>query len=97
MAQQPGLAVAGVDLALDADDGGDIGTPIGVRELVGRIEDGDGAAFVAVTTDVATKFGSERRRCLADRGNLLEQGGLVVLNLDDQGNVGLRRDLEVFF
>jgi len=48
VAQQPGLSVAGVDAALDLDDGGDVWMPAGVGQRVGGIEDGDGAAFVAV-------------------------------------------------
>jgi len=47
-AQQPGLGVAGVDVALNPDDGGDMRVPVGVGQLVCGIEDGDGAAFVAV-------------------------------------------------
>ena len=48
--QQPGLAAAGEDLALDADDGGDVRMPVGAGEFVGGVEDGDGAALVAVAS-----------------------------------------------
>lgn len=95
--QQPGPAVAGEDIALDTDDGGDVRMPICGGELVGGIEDGDSAAFVAVAAFVVAVVGLERRRGRGDRGNLLEQGRLVVLDLDDQRDVGLRGDLEMFF
>jgi len=35
-------------VALNSDDGGDVWMPVGVGQLVCRIEDGDGATFVAV-------------------------------------------------
>ena len=53
VAQQPGPGLAGEDIALDPDDGGDVGVPVGVGEFVGGIEDADGAGFVAVATLVA--------------------------------------------
>jgi hypothetical protein len=52
-AQQPGPGIAGEDIALDPDDGGDVGVPVGVGQFVGGIEDADGAGFVAVATLVA--------------------------------------------
>jgi hypothetical protein len=60
--QQPGCGAAGEDLALDPDDGGDVAMPVGVGQRVGGIEDGDGAAFVAVAARVAAVCGPERRR-----------------------------------
>ena len=95
--QQPGLAVAGEDIALATDDGGDVRMPVRGGELVGGIEDGDSAAFVAVATFVVAVVGLERRRGRGAPGNLLEQGRLVVLDLDDRRDVGLRGDLEMFF
>jgi hypothetical protein len=53
VAQQSSLGIAGEDIALDPDDGGDVGVPVGVGEFVGGIEDADGAGFVAVATLVA--------------------------------------------
>jgi hypothetical protein len=53
VAQQPGLGIAGEDIALDPDDGGDVGVPVGVGQFVSGIEDADGAGFVAVATLVA--------------------------------------------
>jgi hypothetical protein len=61
MAQQPGLGVAGVDVALNTDDGGDVRMPIGVGQLVCGIEDGDGAAFVTVAALVVAASTPERR------------------------------------
>lgn len=74
-----------------------MGTPIGVGELVGGIEDGDDTAFVAVATFVATVIGPERRRGFCDPDDLLEQGRLVVLDLGDQRDIRFCCDLEVFF
>ena len=71
--------------------------PVGFGKLVGGIEDGDGAAFVAVAAGVVAMGGAERDRGDGDLLDLLVQGRLVVLDLDDQGNVGLRGDLEMFF
>ena len=97
MAQQPGLGVAGVDLALDSDHGDDVRMPIGVGQRVGGIEDGDGAALVAVAARVAAVCGPERRRGGRNLLDPLMQGWLVVFDLDDQGDVGCCGDLEMFF
>ena len=72
-------------------------TPVGAGELVGRIEDGDGAALVVVATFVVTVIGFEQRRGFGNRGDLLEQGWLIVLDLDDQRDIGFGCDFEVFF
>jgi hypothetical protein len=61
VAQQPGLGVAGVDVAFDPDDGGDVRMPVGVGQTVGGIEDGDGAAFIAVAALVVAVDRPERR------------------------------------
>jgi hypothetical protein len=53
VAPQPGLGIAGEDIALDPDDGGDVGVPVGAGEFVGGIEDADDAGFVAVASFVA--------------------------------------------
>jgi hypothetical protein len=53
VAQQSSLGIAGEDIALDPDDGGDVGMPVGVGQFVGGIEDADGADFVAVAPLVA--------------------------------------------
>jgi hypothetical protein len=64
---------------------------------VSGIEDGDGAAFVAVATGIVA-LGTPERGCGGgDFLDLSVQGRLVVLDLDDQGDVGLCRDLEMFF
>jgi hypothetical protein len=97
MAQQPGLAVAGEHVALDTDDGGDVIVPVGSGKLVGGIEDRDGAGFVAVAAGIAT-MGAPARGCGgADCLDLSVQGRLVVLDLNDQGNVGFCGDFEMFF
>ena len=97
MARQPGLAVAGKHLALDADDGGDVRMPVGSGKLVGGIEDGDAAALVAVAAGIVA-MGTAARGC--GGGDVLDppvRGRLVVLDLDDQGEVGLCGDLGMFF
>ena len=78
--QQAGLAVAGKYIALDTNDCGDVEMPVGAGELVDRTEDGAGAALVAVAASIVTVIGFERRRGFGDRGDLLEQGRLVVLD-----------------
>ena len=83
MVQQPGCGVAGEDIALDTDNGGNVGMPVGACQLVGGIEDGDGAAFVAVAAAVVAVGRPERRRGRGDLLALLVQGRLVVLDLDD--------------
>ncbi len=97
MAQQPGLGVAGVDVALNPDDGGDMRMPVGVGQLVCGIEDGDGATFVAVAALVVAVGGPEWCRRRGDVLDLLVQGRLVVLDANDQGDVGCCCDLEMFF
>ena len=74
-----------------------MGVPVGVGQPVSGIEDGDGAALVAVAARVAAVCGAERRR--GGRGLLdpLAQGRLVVLDPDDQGGAGCCGDLEMFF
>ena len=71
--------------------------PFGVGQLVGGIEDGDGATFVAVATLVVGVGGPERCRSGRDLLDLLVQGRLVVLDADDQGDVGRCCGFEVFF
>ncbi len=97
MAQQPGLGVACVDVALNLDDGGDMRVPVGAGQLACGMEDGVGAAFVAVAVRVVAVGGPDCGR--GGRGLLdpLVQGRLVVLDLDDQGDVGCGGDLEMFF
>ncbi len=71
--------------------------PVGVGQPVGGIEDGDGATFVAVSAFVAAVGRPERRRGSGDLAAALVQGWLIVLDLDDQGDVGLCGDFEMFF
>jgi hypothetical protein len=52
-AQQAGPGIAGEDIALDLDDSGDMGVPVGVGQFVDGIEDADGAGFVTVAPRVA--------------------------------------------
>jgi len=58
-AEQTGGGIAGVDLTLDTDDGGDMVLPAGVGQPVGGVEDGDGAALVAIAAFVAAADSAE--------------------------------------
>ena len=90
-------SAACVDAALDLDDGGDVRMPVGVGQLVSRVEDSDGAAFVAVAALVVAVDRPERCCGRRDLLDFLMQGRLVVLDPDDQGDVGCCSDLKVFF
>jgi hypothetical protein len=96
MVQQTGLAAAAEHLTFDADHCGDVRMPVAANELVGRIEDADGAALVAVASGVVAMSGGDRGRS-RDLLDLLVKGRLVVLDLDDQGGTDFGGDLEDFF
>jgi hypothetical protein len=71
--------------------------PVGSGKLVGGIEDRDDAGFVTVATGVMA-MGIVALG--AGDGNLFDQpvqGGLIIFDLDDKGDVGLCGDLEMFF
>jgi hypothetical protein len=57
--------------------------PAGVGQLVGGIEDGNGATFVAAAALVLAVRRPERRRRGRDLLGFLVQGRLVVLDPDD--------------
>src|SRR4051795_13031571 len=97
MGQQTGLAAPGEHLTFDADDCGDVRMPVAADELVGRVEDTDGAALVAVASGVMAMSGGDRGRGGGDLLDLLVEGRLVVLDLDDQGGTDFGGDLEDFF
>lgn len=48
MAQQPGLGIAGVDAALDPDNGRHVRVPAGVGQTVGGVKDGTAGEFALV-------------------------------------------------
>ena len=93
VAQQSGFGVAGVDGSLDLDDGGDVWMPVGIGQRVGGIEDGDGAALIAVAAPIMAVGRPERSRGGRNLSDLPVQGRLVVLDPDDQRDVGCCRDL----
>ena len=88
---------AGEHFAFDANDRGDVPMPFGAGEFFGRIEDRDGAPFVAIAAPGTTADRIDWGRCRGDLLELLVQCRLIVLDLDDQRNIGLGRDLEGFF
>jgi hypothetical protein len=71
--------------------------PVGAVEFALGIEDADGAAFVAAARRVAAVAQAERFGGGSDLGDRAKQGRLVALDLNDQGDIGLCGDLEVFF
>jgi hypothetical protein len=97
VAQQPGLGIAGEDLARNTDDSGDVGMPVAIGQFAGGIEDGDSAALVAVATLIVAVGRPERHSGDGDVLDLLEKGRLVVFDLDDQGDVGFGGNFEMFF
>jgi hypothetical protein len=95
--QQPVSSVAGVDNAFDADDGLGVDLPVVIVEFARGIEDADGAAFVAVAALVTAVVRAERRRGGGELRDVLVQGRLVALDLDDQVDAGLLGDVKGFF
>ena len=71
--------------------------PVGAGKFPGGIEDGDDTPFVAIAAPVVAARGTERSGGRADLVGLLVQGGLVVFDLNDQGDAGVTGDLEQFF
>ena len=93
LAEQPGCRIACGDRALDRDDRGDMGAPIGAGERVGRGEDGDDPGFIAI----AAVDGIVRRERCGEAFGRAFPGRLIVLDLNDQSDLGGWRDLEEFF
>jgi hypothetical protein len=96
-AQQSVAAVAGVDDTLDTDDGLGVALPVAVVEFAPRLEDADGAGFIAVASLVMAMVRAERRRHGGEVDDILVQGWLVALDLNDQADAGLLGDVEGFF
>jgi uncharacterized membrane protein YeiH len=74
-----------------------VGFPVGAVEFAFGIEDADGAAFVATAPLVVAVAGTVRGSGGGDLRDCLKQGRLVALDLNDQSDIGLCGDLEVFF
>lgn len=96
-APQPCCGTAGKHPALELDNRLDMRPPLGAGQLVGRVEHAGDARLIAVAAFVVAFVVSVRRRGLRDCLDLLMQGRLVVLDLDDQAGICLRGDLKVFF
>lgn len=97
LAEQPGCRIACGDRALDPDDRGDMGVPIGAGECVGRAEDRDDPGFIAIAAVIAAVGGIVRRGCRGEAFDRAFQGRLIVLDLNDQTDFGGLGDLEEFF
>ncbi|MDQ2944502.1 MAG: hypothetical protein M3Y27_00905 [Acidobacteriota bacterium] len=95
--EQAGGGIAGIDLTFDTNDGVDMVLPVSVGQSVGGVEHGDGAALVAIAAFVAAVDSAGWRGGGGDGFAAPEQGRLVFLDLDDQRDVGLGRDFEMFF
>ncbi len=74
-----------------------MGLPVGAVEFAFGIEDADGAAFVATAPLMVVAAGTVWGSGGGDPRDCLKQGGLVAFDLNDQGDVGLCGNLEVFF
>ena len=71
---------AGEHFAFDANDRGDVRMPFCAGEFFGRIEDRDGAPFVAIAALGTTADSIDRGRCRGDFLDLLVQCRLIVLD-----------------
>ena len=71
--------------------------PIGSRECFTGIEDGDGSSFKTVAAALIVMVGTDRGGVGDEVCNGLFKRRLVGLDLNDQGDVGLLCDLEMFF
>src|SRR5271166_5698155 len=80
---QPGCGAAGKDPALELNHRLDVRTPLGIGQLVGRVEDGGDARLIAIAAFIVAFVASQGGRGLRNRLDLLKQGRLVVLDLDD--------------
>jgi hypothetical protein len=96
-AQQPVSSVAGVNNAFNTDDDLGVDLPVVIVEFPRGIEDADGAAFVAVAAFVMAVVRTQRRRGGGELRDVLVQGRLVALDLDDQVDAGLLGDVKGFF
>jgi hypothetical protein len=97
MAEGSGRGAEGEDVALDPDDGFDVIFPAGIGEPVAWLEDRDGAAFDAVAPLVVAAGCAEQGGGRANILRVRKQSGLVVFDLDDQGDVCGAGDVEEFF
>ena len=96
-AQQPVSSVAGVNNAFNTDDDLGVDLPVVIVEFPRGIEDADGAAFVTVAAFVMAVVRTQRRRGGGELRDVLVQGRLVALDLDDQVDAGLLGDVKGFF
>ena len=68
-----------------------------VPQPIGGTEDDDSATFVAVAALVVAAGKPERRRGRGDNLDMLVQGGLVALDLDNKVDAGRGCSLKCFF
>ena len=95
-AQQPVAGVAGVDDTLDTDDSLGVSLPVAIVEFASGVADADGAGFIAVATLVMAVVRAERRGRGGQLSNILQQGRLVALDLNDQADTGPWATSKVF-
>jgi hypothetical protein len=86
-----------MDKTFDTHDGADLILPVRVVEFVGCLEDRDSAVFVTIAALVVGFAGTEWFCLRGDLGDALKQVRLVALDLDDQRDISLLGNLEMFF
>ena len=87
-----------MDRALNLNDGGDIGLPFRPDDGGRRIKHGNGSGFMAIALFLIDGPNTRKRHGRVASGlDLLTQGRLVVLELNDQMRVRRGRGFEGFF
>src|SRR5208282_962481 len=85
------------DVAGDADDILDQRLPFGVGHRAGRVENICGSGFMAVARGGDRGVAAGGKQGCAGGSGILQQGELIVLQLDNGLRLGLRGGLEGFF
>lgn len=99
LASRPGSGRGRADqgAAANAHEGCDEGSPFGVAQRVGWVEDLDVTVFLPVAGAVAAMVAREGLRRCGEGFEVMLQGRLVLLDLNDQVIAGRLGDLEGFF
>jgi hypothetical protein len=99
LAGGPGSGRGGADqgAAADAHEGRDEGSPFGVAQRAGWVEDLDVTVLLPVAGAVAAMVAREGLRRCSEDFEVMLQVRLVLLDLDDQVIAGRLGDLEGFF
>ena len=88
----------GMDRALNRNDRGNIGLPFRPDDGGRRIKHGNVSGFMAIALFLIDRLNTRKRQGRIASGlDLLTQGGLVILELNDQMRVRRCRCFEGFF